>query len=175
MFLLAERTKQSDWMGRIANSCRLVVRWFPWIFSGAASTFRKLPENSKDDIKDVAKNPDRWRKSIERAWDSSKIGADQFKETSRILSNILIGRNISKKERIAARDNLASLSIIVPPLGVFMIPGSQILLGIMARVTPWRLVPDDWIPIDALRTVREDGEDLSLEKESSLVSRLLGR
>jgi len=162
-------------MGRIGNSFRFVARWLPWISSGASSAFRKLPENSKSDIKDIAKDPDRWQKSIEKAWDSSKIGADQFKETSRILSDILIGRKVSKKDRLAARDNLAKLSIIVPPLRVFMIPGSQVLLGIMARVTPWRLIPDDWIPIGSLKKVRESGEEISLVKESSLVSRLLGR
>ena len=162
-------------MGRIASSFRFVARWLPWISSGAASTYRKLPENSKSDIKEIAKDPDRWKKSIEKAWDSSKIGADQFKETSRILSDILIGRKVSKKDRISARDNLAKLSIIVPPLRVFMIPGSQVLLGIMARVTPWRLIPDDWIPVDSLKKVRENGKELSLEKESFLVSRLLGR
>jgi len=54
-----------------------------------------------------------------------------------------------------------------------MIPGSHVLLGIMARVTPWRLVPDDWIPIDALRTVRRMEDAPNLEKESSMVRRLL--
>ncbi len=55
-----------------------------------------------------------------------------------------------------------------------MIPGSQVLLGIMARVTPWRLVPDDWVPISALKKVREE-ESTSLDDESSLVRRLLSR
>ena len=65
-------------------------------------------------------------------------------------------------------------SLVVPPLRVFMIPGSQVLLGIMARVTPWRLVPDDWVPISALKKVREE-ESTSLDEESSLVRRLLRR
>ena len=55
-----------------------------------------------------------------------------------------------------------------------MIPGSQVLLGIMARVTPWRLIPDDWVPIDALKKVRKE-EPTSLDEESSLVRRLLRR
>jgi hypothetical protein len=55
-----------------------------------------------------------------------------------------------------------------------MIPGSQVLLGIMARVTPWRLVPDDWVPINALKKVREE-DTPSLDEESSLVRRLLRR
>jgi hypothetical protein len=79
---------------------------------------------------------------------------------------------VSRKERIQARDDLAALSLVVPPLRVFMIPGSQILLGIMARVTPWRMIPDDWIPVNALKKVREK-DSPSLEKESSMVRRLL--
>jgi hypothetical protein len=54
-----------------------------------------------------------------------------------------------------------------------MIPGSHVLLGIMARVTPWRLIPDDWIPIDSLRTVRKLDDAPNLETESSMVRRLL--
>ena len=61
----------------------------------------------------------------------------------------------------------------MPPLRVFMIPGSHVLLGIMARVTPWRLIPDDWIPLEALRTVRKMEHAPNLDKESSMVRRLL--
>ena len=122
----------------------------------------------------VAKEPSKWGESIEKAWDTSKIGAEHFKQTSATLSSILIGRRVSRKDRIQARDDLAALSLVVPPLRVFMIPGSQVLLGIMARVTPWRLVPDDWVPISALKKVRED-EPKSLDEESSLVRRLLRR
>jgi len=161
-------------MGRVGNSARFLLRWLPWVTNGTAAAFRRLPDNSQDDIKEVAKEPGKWGEAIEKAWDSSKIGAEHFKETSGILANILIGRKISKKERIDARNNLAAMSFLVPPLRVFMIPGSQVLLGIMARVTPWRLIPDEWIPINALRTVREEPRT-SLDNESSLVRRLLRR
>ncbi len=105
--------------------------------SGAAVAFRRLPESSQADIKEV-----------------------------------LIGRKVSKREKVDARKDLAALSVIVPPLRVFMIPGSQVLLGIMARVTPWRLIPDDWIPIGALKTTRAS-PDHSLDQESHLVRRLI--
>ena len=111
--------------------------------SGAAVAFRRLPESSQADIKEVAKEPGKWGQAIEKAWDSSKIGSEHFKETSGTLARILIGRKVSKREKVDARKDLAALSVIVPPLRVFMIPGSQVLLGIMARVTPWRLIPDD--------------------------------
>ncbi len=142
--------------------------------TGTAAAYRKLPDKSQNEIKEVAKEPSKWGESIEKAWDTSKIGAEHFKQTSATLSSILIGRRVSRKDRIQARDDLAALSLVVPPLRVFMIPGSQVLLGIMARVTPWRLVPDDWVPISALKKVREE-ESTSLDEESSLVRRLLRR
>ena len=111
---------------------------------------------------------------MEKACDASRIGAEHFQKTSGTLANILIGRRVSRKERIQARDDLAALSLVVPPLRVFMIPGSQILLGIMARVTPWRLVPDAWIPLNALKKIREE-ETPSLDQESTQVRRMLGR
>ena len=150
------------------------MRWLPWVATGTAAAFRRLPDKSQHEIKEVAKEPSKWGESIEKAWDTSKIGAEHFKQTSATLSSILIGRRVSRKDRIQARDDLAALSLVVPPLRVFMIPGSQVLLGIMARVTPWRLVPDDWVPISALKKVRED-EPKSLDEESSLVRRLLRR
>ncbi len=150
------------------------MRWLPWVATGTAAAYRRLPDKSQHEIKKVAKEPSKWGESIEKAWDTSKIGAEHFKQTSATLSSILIGRRVSRKDRIQARDDLAALSLVVPPLRVFMIPGSQVLLGIMARVTPWRLVPDDWVPISALKKVRED-EPKSLDEESSLVRRLLRR
>ena len=142
--------------------------------TGTAAAYRKLPDKSQNEIKEVAKEPGKWGESIEKAWDTSKIGAEHFKQTSATLSRILLGRRVSRKDRIQARDDLAALSLVVPPLRVFMIPGSQVLLGIMARVTPWRLIPDDWVPIAALKRVREE-EPTSLDEESSLVRRLLRR
>ncbi|MGY8703568.1 MAG: hypothetical protein ACKVGY_04465, partial [Candidatus Poseidoniales archaeon] len=68
-----------------------------------------------------------------------------------------------------------TLSIIVPPLRVFMIPGSHILLGILANVTPWRLIPDEWIPINALKKIREGKPKKELEKESRIMTKLLRR
>jgi len=161
-------------MGRFRKFAVFMVRWLPWVATGTAAAYRKLPDKSQNEIKEVAKEPSKWGESIEKAWDTSKIGAEHFKQTSATLSSILIGRRVSRKDRIQARDALAALSLVVPPLRVFMIPGSQVLLGIMARVTPWRLVPDDWVPISALKKVREE-ESTSLDEESSLVRRLLRR
>ena len=161
-------------MGRLRKFAGFVVRWLPWVATGTAAAYRNLPDKSQNEIKEVAKEPVKWGESIEKAWDTSKIGAEHFKQTSATLSRILLGRRVSRKDRIQARDDLAALSLVVPPLRVFMIPGSQVLLGIMARVTPWRLIPDDWVPSDALKKVRKE-EPTSLNEESSLVRRLLRR
>ena len=161
-------------MGRLRKFAGFVVRWLPWVATGTAAAYRNLPDKSQNEIKEVAKEPVKWGESIEKAWDTSKIGAEHFKQTSATLSRILLGRRVSRKDRIQARDDLAALSLVVPPLRVFMIPGSQVLLGIMARVTPWRLIPGDWVPIDALKKVRKE-EPTSLNEESSLVRRLLKR
>ena len=161
-------------MGRLRKFAGFVVGWLPWVATGTAAAYRNLPDKSQNEIKEVAKEPGKWGESIEKAWDTSKIGAEHFKQTSATLSRILLGRRVSRKDRIQARDDLAALSLVVPPLRVFMIPGSQVLLGIMARVTPWRLIPDDWVPITALKRVREE-EPTSLDEESSLVRRLLRR
>ena len=160
-------------MGRFRRFLGFTARWLPWVATGAAATYRRLPDKSQNEIKEVAKEPSKWGESIEKAWDTSKIGAEHFKRTSGILARILIGRRVSRKERIQAKDDLAALSLVVPPLRVFMIPGSQVLLGIMARVTPWRLIPDEWIPINALKKAR--GEPDSIEKEVGMVMRLIGR
>jgi len=134
--------------------------------------YSELPDKSKSEFMEIANDPKSWGLAIEKAWDISKIEAENFSSTSKILANILIGRKISKSEKQEARQNLAKLSIIIPPLRVFMIPGSQILLGITARVTPWKLIPDEWIPINALKTVREEPSK-TLAKESSILRRLL--
>ena len=126
------------------------------LFRKFSSNYTELSEKSKSEFIEIANDPKGWGLAIEKAWDSSKIEAENFASTSKILANILIGREISKSEKRETRENLAKLSILIPPLRVFMIPGSQVLLGIMARVTPWKLIPDDWIPINALKTVREE-------------------
>lgn len=142
------------------------------LFRKFSSNYTELPEKSKSEFIEIANDPKGWGLAIEKAWDSSKIEAENFASTSKILANILIGREISKSEKRETRENLAKLSILIPPLRVFMIPGSQVLLGIMARVTPWKLIPDDWIPINALKTVREEPSK-TLDKETSILRKLL--
>ena len=149
-----------------------ILAKFRALIRNFSRNYSELPDKSKSEFMEIANDPKSWGLAIEKAWDTSKIEAENFSSTSKILANILIGRKISKSEKQEARQNLAKLSIIIPPLRVFMIPGSQILLGITARVTPWKLIPDEWIPINALKTVREEPSK-TLAKESSILRRLL--
>ncbi|RZD52602.1 MAG: hypothetical protein CXT64_04360 [Methanobacteriota archaeon] len=155
-------------MGRISTFFKSIFRWIPLLLGGAAAVIRRLPEKSRKEITGD------WGAGIEKAWDTTKIGAEEFGETSAILAQIVLGRKVSRANKKKAKNSLADLSLVVPPLRVFMIPGSQILLGLVAFVTPWRLIPDEWIPIDALRSVRENNHSHSLEEESSKVLDQIG-
>ena len=85
-------------MGRFRKFAGFMVRWLPWVATGTAAAYRKLPDKSQNEIKEVAKEPSKWGESIEKAWDTSKIGAEHFKQTSATLSSILIGRRVSRIE-----------------------------------------------------------------------------
>ena len=61
---------------------------------------------SGTELYDIAKNPNKWKKSIETAWDISKITAEHFKDTSETLANIAIGRKISKIRRMKEQSSV---------------------------------------------------------------------
>jgi len=77
-------------MSRLRKFAGFMVRWLPWMATGTAAAYRRLPDKSQNEIKEVAKEPSKWGESIEKAWDTSKIGAEHFKRTSATLSSILI-------------------------------------------------------------------------------------
>ncbi len=162
-------------MSRLLNNIKYFLRLIPMIISGTYFSFRLLPEKTKDELVDITMNPKLWGESIEKAWDVSIISADHFKDTSLTLANLSIGRKVSKKDKIRATNDLAALSIIVPPLRIFMIPGSYIILGILSKVTPWRLIPDEWIPINALKKIREGITEDEIETETRGMRRLFRR
>ncbi|HIL50233.1 MAG TPA: hypothetical protein EYG23_04215, partial [Candidatus Poseidoniales archaeon] len=73
-------------MGRISTFFKSIFRWIPLLLGGAAAVIRRLPEKSRKEITEVAKNPRDWGAGIEKAWDTTKIGAEEFGETSAILA-----------------------------------------------------------------------------------------
>ena len=44
-------------MGRLRKFAGFVVRWLPWMATGTAAAYRKLPDKSQNEIKEVAKEP----------------------------------------------------------------------------------------------------------------------
>ena len=81
------------------------------LFRKFSSNYTELSEKSKSEFIEIANDPKGWGLAIEKAWDSSKIEAENFASTSKILANILIGREISKSEKRETRENLAKLSL----------------------------------------------------------------
>ena len=134
-------------VGRI----RRLLRALPWVAKGAYTVARKLPKEQRQELITVARDPEEWGDAVSKAWDVTKVEAVEAKDAFGTLGKIVLGRKTSKDERKQAADQLGVVGMVVPPLRVFMIPGSQILLGIVAFVIPWRLVPDKWIPFKSLK------------------------
>ncbi|HJM87085.1 MAG TPA: hypothetical protein QF433_02575, partial [Candidatus Thalassarchaeaceae archaeon] len=82
------------------------------------------------------------------------------------LGKIVIGKKTDKKERRHAANQLGLVGMVVPPLRVFLLPGSEILLGIVAFAIPWSHVPQKWIPFKALRDNPE--QELGEQKKKHL-------
>ncbi len=130
---------------------RRMLSALPWAAKGAYTVAKKLPKEQRQEIIEVARDPEAWGDAVGKAWDVTKVEAVEAKEAFGTLGMIVLGRKTSKDERRQAADQLGLVGMVVPPLRVFMIPGSQILLGVVAFVIPWRLVPDRWIPFKSLK------------------------
>jgi hypothetical protein len=94
------------------------------------------------------------------------VEAVEGKDAFGTLGKIVIGKKTDRKERKNAVDQLGLLGMVVPPLRIFLLPGSEILLGIVAFAIPWRYVPKKWIPFKALRENPE--EEVKKQKKKRL-------
>ena len=65
-------------LGRVSNAFRFTFRWVHRS-SRASLAYRRLPDKSQNEIREVAKEPRKWGEGLEKAWDASRIGADHFK------------------------------------------------------------------------------------------------
>jgi hypothetical protein len=134
----------------------------PWVARGAYTVARKLPKEQRKELVDVAKDPEKWGEAVGKGWDVAKVEAVEAKDAFATLGKIVLGRKTDKAERKQAATQLGLVGTVVLPLRVFMLPGSEILLGIAAFVVPWRLVPDKWIPFKRLR---ENPEEMVAEQK----------
>ena len=135
--------------------------------SSARRLSKSLSKEQRAEMLAIAKDPQAWGDAIAKGWDVTKVEALEAGDAFVILSRVLLGRRVSREDRRIARDKLALGGTGVPPLRVFMLPGSEMLLGGAAAVMPWRLVPDRWIPMESLR----GDEEKTIPQRSRLLTR----
>ncbi|MBT4060120.1 MAG: hypothetical protein HOE69_07440 [Euryarchaeota archaeon] len=145
---------------------RKIFAFIPWAVRGGYKVAKKLPKEKRQELIAVAKDPDAWGEAIAKGWDVAKIEAIEAKDAFGTLGKIALGRKTSRAERKKAAEQLGLVGFVVTPLRVFLIPGSEILLSVVAFVIPWRLVPDKWIPFQSLRD--NPDEEISKQKRKRL-------
>jgi hypothetical protein len=62
-------------------------------------------------------------------------------EMLQVLHKYAMGRNVSEEERKRALEQAKDLARTIPAFGIFMLPGGAILLPLVAKLVPWRLMP----------------------------------
>ncbi len=145
---------------------RKIVAVVPLAARGAYKVAKKLPKEKRQELIDVAKDPDAWGEAIAKGWDVAKVEAVEAKDAFATLGKIALGRKTNRSERRKAAEQLGMVGLVVAPLRVFLLPGSEILLSVVAFVIPWRLVPDKWIPFKSLRDNPED--EITKQKKKRL-------
>lgn len=145
---------------------RRIISTVPWVARGAYKVAKKLPKEKRQELIQAAKDPEAWQAAIAKGWDVTKVEAIEAKDAFATLGKIVLGRKTEKTERKQAVKQLGMVGMVVPPLRVFLLPGSEILLSVVAFLMPWRLVPDKWIPFKSLRDNPED--ELQKQKKKRL-------
>ena len=140
---------------------RRAIRALPWAARGAYKVAKKLPKEKRHEIIEAARDPEAWGEAISKGWDVAKVEAIEAKDAFGTLGKIVLGKKTDRKERRKAADQLGMVGMVVPPLRVFLLPGSEILLGIVAFSIPWRRAPKKWIPF---KSIREEPEG-EIEKQ----------
>jgi hypothetical protein len=62
-------------------------------------------------------------------------------EMLQVLHKYAVGRTVSEEERKRALEQAKDLARTIPAFGIFMLPGGAILLPLVAKLVPWRLMP----------------------------------
>ena len=136
-------------------------RRFKWLSFGsyALKGARRLKAAStkeqRAEIVRVANVPEAWGQSLSEGWDLVKDESLDLKDAFLTVWKIQLGRRTSRKERRNAVKKFALAGVFIPPLRVFSIPGSEMILGIVAFVVPFRFIPDRFLP-SALHSISEE-------------------
>lgn len=89
----------------------------------------------------------------------------EVQETGEMLNTLRklsLGQETSEKERQDAIEQAKDLARTVPAFGIFMLPGGALLLPMVAKVVPWRMLPSSF---DS--SVEEKTEEIDLIEEDS--------
>lgn len=150
---------------------RRVIGAVPWAARGAYKVAKKLPKEKRHEIIEVARDPDAWGEAISKGWDVAKVEAIDAKDAFGTLGKIVLGKKTHKEERRNAAHQLGLVGTVVLPLRIFLLPGSEILLSVVAFVVPWRYVPKKWIPFKSLREKPEEEVEIQKKKRLKLFRR----
>ncbi|MBC8519308.1 MAG: hypothetical protein H8D24_02740 [Gammaproteobacteria bacterium] len=60
------------------------------------------------------------------------------------LRKISLGQDTTAEERQEALEQAKDLARTVPAFGIFMLPGGALLLPLVAKVVPWRMLPSSF-------------------------------
>ncbi len=134
------------------------------------------PEN-REEFMEVVKDPKTWGEKISDAWDWTLIEAGETKDAIVILAKIALARNVSAREMKDTAEQLGEIGLLIPPLRVFAIPGSWLLLGTLSKLTPWHLMPEINLPdLDLRKALMErfgQGESTGFENEADAALKAL--
>ena len=110
---------------------RRAIRAVPWAARGAYKVAKKLPKDKRHEIIEAARDPDAWGEAISKGWDVAKVEAIEAKDAFGTLGKIVLGKKTDKKERRNAANQLGMVGMVVPPLRVFLLPGSEIYWALL--------------------------------------------
>ncbi len=70
------------------------------------------------------------------------------------LRKLSLGQETTEDERQLAIEQAKDLARTIPAFGIFMLPGGALLLPLLARIVPWRMLPSSFDP--ELQAQREE-------------------
>jgi hypothetical protein len=90
---------------------------------------------------DLLRNPQQVVELFREVSVKSWIEIEETGSMLNTLRKIAMGRETSEQERREALEQAKDVARTVPAFGIFLLPGGALLLPLVARIVPWRLLP----------------------------------